>query len=251
MDAEHSPLEEIDILKKDKELYKQLQNLIPELLHGKITDTKDFMIGTDNNCIYDKSSTGNEAVIKIPRYLHEKNAFEDKKPMHHPFKQAWILELLKKNDFLCPDLLYIDPNDKFLIEKFIPEKNYLEAETEITEDNRKIILQQLGENLKKMYEIKSSKYGYLILEKENEGSYETWSSFFDRFEGVLEGCEKQGFLQEDQIKKLKNIKSDQNEYLINFSDPRILHADLCTRNFLVKKTSDTYQLSGIIDFANI
>jgi len=251
MEAENCPLEEIDILKKDQDLCEQLQKLIPELLQGRITNTKDFLIGTDNNCIYIKSSTGKEAVIKIPRYLHEDQAFEDKKPMHHPFKQAWILELLKKNNCVCPDLIYVDPNDKFLIEKFVPEKNYLEAEVDITKENQKIILDQLGQNIRKMHQIKSSKYGYLVLEKENEGSYETWSSFFDRFEGVLEGCEKQGFLKADQVEKLRNIRSLQTEYLANFNDPCILHADLCTRNFLVHMVADMYHLSAIIDFANI
>ena len=251
MESGSNLLEKIDILSKDKELCSKLNKLLPEILRGSIISTKDFFIGTDSNCIYVKSSSGNEAVVKIPRYLHEAQALEDQKPMHHPFKQAWILKTLKNLNILCPNLLYLDPDDKFLIEQFIPEKNYLEAEPEITRQERGTILSHLGQNLRLMHEVKSSKYGYLVLEKENEGSYETWVSFFDRLEGVLQECKKHGFLQDDKIQIIEDIKKDQTEYLTNFNDPRILHADLCTRNLLVKKNMTSYELSGLIDFANI
>ena len=252
MEPEPNLLEKIDVLNKDQELCSKLTKILPEILQGSITNTKDFLIGTDSNCIYVKSSSGNEAVVKIPRYLHEPQSLEDKKPMHQSSKQAWILKVLKNLNILCPDLLYVDPDDKFLVEKFILEKNYLEAEPEITKQDQSLILSQLGQNLSLMHSLKSSKYGYLTLEKDNEGNYETWISFFDRFEEVLlPEFKKQDSLQESKIQIIKNIKQDQAEYLANFSDPRILHADLCTRNFLVKKHNNSYQLSGLIDFANI
>jgi len=251
MELVSSQLLKFPIFEEHPELLERVNTNIEKLFNSSILETKDFSIGTDQVVIYIKTTSNIEAILKIP-----KSSFRDVDdssffPMHIPQKQAWFLNKLKENDILGPRLLYLDVEGKFFIESFIPEADYKEKQNEFSQADKERIFFELGETMKKFHQMKSNKFGYMILENDNEGKFWNWFELFKEMpDSVKNCCELRGF-STDIKEKLNKIYEEQTDYLKSFNEPCLLHADLSVNNMRVRKINNEWHFSGLIDFADL
>jgi len=242
---------DFSVFQSHPELIDRLSLVVQEIFHGSIVEAKDYSIGTDQSVIYIKTTSRVEAIVKIPKSSFRNYNDSSFFPMHLPNKQAWLLGILKKHDVLGPSLIYLDPDNKFFIESFIPEANYSEKENEFSDADKKNIMHELGKTMKKFHEIKSNKFGYMILGAENEGKFESWFDLFREVpESIKNCCALRGFGLDIQ-NKLEKIFEEQKEYLKTFKEPSLLHADISFNNMRVQKIKGQWHFSGLIDFADL
>jgi len=157
--------------------------------------------------------------------------------------------LENRKDVICPQLLYLDPNDKFFIETFLPEANLGEAR-DVSEDEFRGIMHDFGRNVKSLHDIKLKKFGNIALEGVGQGRFDNWLDMFWDFFPCLKECAKEINMDEATYERIKEIYAEQKDYLIAFNDPRLLHADLSYNNTRVCPKNGKWSFSGLIDFAD-
>jgi len=250
----------IDLLKTIKvcqdhpELAEQLQKVITDLSgdSSPIAQVKDFSIGSDQVVFYVKTDSNFEAVIKVPKIsFQKKDNSSSFFAMHLPIKQAWFLQTLENHKgIIAPRLLNLDANGKFFVETFLPERNLGEAE-DVSDDETRMIMNELGETMRNLHSIKSEKFGYIALEGENQGRFDNWFEMFKEVNSSIDECAQAINLDEATIQKIQEIYTEQKDYLSGYNEPRLLHADLSCNNIRVHKENGKWSFNGIIDFADV
>jgi len=234
--------------------------LVPELLKAMlevskssaIIELRDYSIGHDQTVFYIKTDSGFEAIVKIPQSSYREMDDSGFYPMHLPNKQAWLLETLEnQKNILCPRLLFLDPNNKFFVETFVPEANLKEVMEKVSENEMQLILNNLGSTMKGLHQVKSKKFGYISLDNDNHGKFDNWLNMFHEYHESLRECTQMVDMDEFTVQKIKEIYNEQKDYLASFNEPCLLHADLSFNNIRVQRENEKWRLSAIIDFADV
>jgi len=246
-------LKTIQVCQDHPELEPELLKAILEVSKSSaIVELKDCSIGHDQTVFSIKTDSSFEAIIKIPLSSYREKDDSDFFPMHLPNKQAWLLKALEQQkQILCPHLLYLDPKNKFFIETFVPEANLKEVMDQVSENEMKHILNDLGTTMKGLHQVKSMKFGYISFDDNNHGKFDNWLDMFNEYHKSLEECTEVVDMDEAIVQKIKEIYNEQRDYLASFNEPCLLHADLSFNNIRVRRENEKWRLSAVIDFADV
>ena len=211
---------------------KRIENIIRSelevnVLHIKNVSNREhadyevYMVATDNG----------DVMVRIPR----DDPNRKKLKVHAWASQQWL-----KRGIPVPKVLAI--GDGYLIEKRIDGVDMAKADLSVSQ--QRDVMHQLGEYLQKMHQVKTTGFGEFV--KDGVGKEKTWKEVVDPiFSEQIIAIRKSKLLSEkfiDQIKKIYNASTD----VLDFNDPRLIHADLCPDNIMV----EAGRLSGIIDLAD-
>ncbi|CAF1242227.1 unnamed protein product [Adineta steineri] len=147
-------------------------------------------------------------------------------PMHRLGHQAWVLELLKHQQF-SPKLLALNPQKNYLIESYISGQDLNESSPEICKE--------LGEFLRVLHSIEMKQFGYMS-EQPGVGVYLSWLKMFETDFNNLNENQKQ----------LKEIYVSMIPYLTEFNNPVLIHGDFASENIRILNG----HLNGVIDYAD-
>ncbi len=153
--------------------------------------------------------------------------------------ETWVLKELADKSIPVPKVLITDFNKHFIIEERLHGSTL--KDSKLPNNKKAEILGEIGANIKKIHQIKTTGYGYFS--KPLVGSAKTWKEHIgnDFYEHLNILKDKKIINNEliSNIEKIYNGKID----LLKFNKPKLLHGDLRFENFIVNKG----KLNGIID----
>ena len=186
-------------------------------------------------------------------------------------KEIWVMGRLKEKGLPVPKIYAARYNKKvkkgfMILEKF--KSTRLDTLWEkLNQKEREDILEQIGQMLKKMHEIKLEKFGYI--ENYGEINSEANGYFFRKNtdkplshnpfvrEWLVQHFKEVGrfFSIKKMKKKTKKVGEEVLEYILNqksnlnyLKKPTLIHGDLIFGHVFVSKSKEGYKISGVIDF---
>lgn len=244
---------------EDKKLLSIISNHYPNQI---ITKIEDFSSGCDNwiYCFtFDKTyeeieGSINEVfkiVLRLPKKLNDKSC----PAMHLPKYQAFILNILNKNSIPAPKLLNLSSDNTYLIETFLPQSDL--SKCNLTDEQElKHIFHTIGVYVKKLHSIDCcEKFGYVVNIDENKekliGKYDKWLELFENeFVEHIKLCLEKNLITDNMYQELDNIFKEVKPSLESYSEPKLLHSDICGNNIRVILKNKKWEFNGFIDFSD-
>ncbi|KAL6054360.1 hypothetical protein QOT17_017397 [Balamuthia mandrillaris] len=202
----------------------------------------------------------------------------DKNPiMHRPSSQAWMTTLLAQQGVPVAKVLYLDPEDRFMVESFVGGMDLSELQKRASKQQLRGLFVELGRHVRGMHAVATRGFGAMTHSEENssnasyrfQGKCNTWLEVIEPFFlHHLDSCWRQGRIREEERTQLRAMLERHRDYLSDFSDSRLLHADLNMDNIRVIQTKqekpknetrekeeedegkEQWKISGIIDFGD-
>jgi aminoglycoside phosphotransferase (APT) family kinase protein len=212
---------------------KEIKYKIKDLTKG--CDNFVFLVQTDNNSL----------VVRFPKKSKEKRP-----PSHCPSHLYWTLNQCVKVNMKVPIPLFY--NESVYIEEYSEGFDFKELAPTMTKKELHSLFFDIGTELKKLHSIKTSKFSYM---SEIPG-IGTKDNFYQQFEEEMIGNaisthqENKDTINEVQLNQIKKIFQSFENYLKEFSDPRLVHCDISFNNIRVKRNLDSIELVSIIDFSD-
>lgn len=163
------------------------------------------------------------------------------------------LKLLEGSEVRCPRIFKygnLENSSEWLMTEYIEGYTLDKVMDDITPDNRLRIFEEIGEELGKLHSFRTFDF---FGEWDEEGkSVKNIKNYYDHFVQSIEKAIKE-VLEQDLpeqhllINAIKTIRDNYDKLEIK-TEARIVHNDFDGRNILVKKNSEIYKLSGVIDF---
>ncbi|KAF2077534.1 hypothetical protein CYY_001152 [Polysphondylium violaceum] len=238
-------------------------------------EIKDCSKGCDNNVFaitfkHDSS----RIIIRKPKSIDC-----DTPAMHTPLMQSIVMKLYASVGVSVPSLIFLDENDEYSIETYMPENDLGEIyikPTDMNDVDKQNIFTHIGRELGKMHSIKTCGYGDIKYYSKSsndgdtpqlEGNLTEWIQFFNQdVPDQIESCLKndyyllnilQHYASVDQVvNDLHSLFNQAKQYLLSFNQPCLVHADVCSNNIRVSKESisdgtvTSLKYIGLIDFAD-
>lgn len=193
--------------------------------------------------------------------------FANNNPIENSLKKELrVNQIFKENGFPVPEILLHDASKKIIKNEFVI-LSWLEGEDldsvwdKLSNLEKEEILEQLGELMGKIHNIKFEKFGELLPEgilerggfslKQKGKSSELNPALFDHLSETFEFL---GYMASfDEINKKFIAKAidyllENRELIKSREKPTMIHGDFYNNNFKVKKIDNHWVLTGMFDF---
>jgi aminoglycoside phosphotransferase (APT) family kinase protein len=163
------------------------------------------------------------------------------------------LKLLENSNIRCPKIFKygnLEDGNEWLITEYIEGEILDKVMSEMSNEDKLSIFEQMGEELGKLHAFKT--FNFFGEWDEHNNSIHNIKNYYEHFvQGVERSIEEvlsQNLPDKDLLASAINqIRNNYKLFDINVI-PRLTHGDFDGRNILVKKDISEYRLSGIIDF---
>jgi len=204
----------------------EIQRIAKKELRTELISYIDKSKGADHK-VYILNTKKGKFVLRVPK---------------NPWKaelQSWAMREWKKKGAKVPK--QIVARKTYCIEECIEGQDMIDAK--LSFQDKKKIVHNIGEELKKMHRVKTKGYGFF--KRIGVGGSKTWKEFVHRnFFVPLEYFEKNKKFSKTVIQDLKQTFKKQN---LEFDDPRLLHFDVSYANVMVKNR----KFAAIIDAGDV
>eukprot|EP01127_Copromyxa_protea_P019722 TRINITY_DN6467_c0_g1_i1.p1 TRINITY_DN6467_c0_g1~~TRINITY_DN6467_c0_g1_i1.p1 ORF type:complete len:334 (-),score=53.09 TRINITY_DN6467_c0_g1_i1:75-1076(-) len=165
---------------------------------------------------------------------------------HNSEHQAWVSRQWEKCGVPVPVVLKVSNEHDFLIEEAIDGKELALFPNEVVNK----LWPKVGEYLKDMHQVKTSLFGHFS-SSPGVGTKNTWLDFIDElFLARLNVIHTEGVWQDDFYNRILSVYNKHKNYLLNFSDPGLIHGDINQTNVFAVEDGAEVRVSGIIDFSD-
>eukprot|EP01080_Neovahlkampfia_damariscottae_P010220 gene10220-2640_t len=226
---------------------EEINRIVCQYYNEKSTKytTKDFSKGCDNLVYLISVKNESSIILRIP-----KKSQETRPPQHSPKHLKWTLEKCTSAGVKVPR--HLDSTESYYIEEYISGFDVSEVSKELSKQEILEIYQQVGAELKKIHSIQTTKYSYM---SSIPGIGNSENLFNSIETDVLENSKtvftkNNGILNETQMILFPKILQKYKKYLMEFSDPRLVHCDITNNNLRVEKINGKFFLKAIIDFSD-
>ncbi|KYQ90692.1 hypothetical protein DLAC_09327 [Tieghemostelium lacteum] len=252
----------------NQRLYEILLKEYKIKIDDRELEIKDCSKGCDNNVYVVKlPHLVERIVVRIPKLIND----DDCPVMHRPSMQASVMKKLSDNLLPVPSLIALDSEseDTYLIESYTPRYDLSQLfpiPYQMSTKHRESIYQQLGAILKKIHSIPTGGGFGSLIDLSLHGELNNWLDYFKDIPNQIADSNfdltiHKQFSTVDQLKEhLLEWYNESTEYLKNYKQSQLVHADLCSNNIRVDITpninidqiDDNTNISiiGIIDFAD-
>lgn len=165
--------------------------------------------------------------------------------------ESHAYEQLKNKDIPMPKVLVYDDSgkniaNKYLIMTYVEGKTWKNCLNEISPEQKKVLMYELGKCAATIHSVVGNKFGYI---KENDRFlFDTWGeAFCAMIHAIMDDGRKRGFpLPEEQIESVLKKNSD---LLNEIETPHLVDFDLWAGNVFINYPDNTH-ISGVIDLGN-
>jgi aminoglycoside phosphotransferase (APT) family kinase protein len=173
-------------------------------------------------------------------------------------KEGKILKLFSNHETLkvpVPEMVYFGNDEKligykFIIYKFVEGKVCTNIWNELTQEDRKEIVKQLGKIYRDIHQVKYESFGMLeeIFEgKQGEKSYE--KNITDGIENYIKALTTNELISKELLEKVKDFVAKNVKKMKYKPKPTLIHNDLHLANIIVNKNKQgKYDIKAIVDW---
>ncbi len=183
--------------------------------------------GFDNEVYMIYPERGRELVLKFPTRLKSSRVITE----------AWAFK--KWSGLGVPVPRALGTGRYYVLEEALPGTAMRNAH--LSREQKHRAMRDLGRYAKRMHSVKTRGYGYLV--REGVGGKKTWRDFMDPFfDRIMVELKFNRIVSDSLLNKAMTFYVQYVDVL-DFHDPRLLHADLTQDNLMINRG----RLSGIID----
>lgn len=211
---------------------KYIEEIFLKKFGQKVKCITDRVKGVDHEVFFAKTAKS-DYVIRFPK--------GDKRSL---FAEVWATKAWFKMNLPFPKVILLDVtrtivNNDYLIEEKIEGKDL--DEIKLNKEQLQTVYFQLGKIVKRMHDVRTMDYGWLIAEKAGcDKSWRAWIKSWTKSD--LASIETERILLASTIHDIRKIYSE-NDNILDFKNPKLLHGDLRMNNIIVLNG----KLNGIVD----